>query len=588
MSHIVGALREWRRREPSNGGCGGGRPRRPDARAAPEARRAIARGPHESLLSHQNTLGKGQPSVGATNISTSVKGLFALLVLGLIGPIAAPADSPKIDPRIFASGPEGGRASFLVVLREQADLSGAPAIRRPAERRRFVYEALSEPAERTQAPLLDLLRRKGVPARPHFLLNMIEVEGGSSLASELAAREEVSQLAPNRPARLRRLPPMVQPEALTASPDALGAAADAIGPNLEKIRAPEVWALGFTGQGIVVGDADTGFAWEHPALKTHYRGFDGSRAVHAYNWHDAVHDAGTGNPCGSDSPAPCDDEGHGTSTSGLALGDDGSGNPIGVAPGARLIGCRNMDRGTGTPARYTECFEFLLAPTDSRGAFPRPEIGADVINNSWGCPASEGCTDPEILQAVVENVRAAGVMVVVSAGNAGSACDTVLDAPAIYEASFSVGATDNGDLIAGFSSRGPVTQDGSNRLKPDLVAPGVLVRTATPPDGLTSAFSGTSASAPHVTGAVALLWSSAPSLRGDVPATEEILRRSAAPLAAQQDCDPFPGAEIPNAVFGFGRLDIAAAVALAGPAPRQLEPAPERRRETHTLPPRRP
>ncbi len=73
-----------------------------------------------------------------------------------------------------------------------------------------------------------------------------------------------------------------------------------------------------TGQGIVVGSADTGFEWEHAALRAHYRGWDGANASHAYNWHDAIHDARAGNPCGSDAAAPCDDDGHGTETSGLA------------------------------------------------------------------------------------------------------------------------------------------------------------------------------------------------------------------------------------------------------------------------------
>ena len=212
-----------------------------------------------------------------------------------------------------------------------------------------------------------------------------------------------------------------------------------------------------------------------------------------------------------------------------------------------------------------------------------------MINTSWGCPPSEGCTDPEILRAVVENVRAAGVFVVVSAGNGGRQCDTVLDAPAIYEASFSVGATNAFDGIAPFSSRGPVTQDGSNRLKPDLVAPGVAVRTARPL-GFTSAFSGTSAAAPHVAGAVALLWSAAPDLRGDVLESEWILRLSATPLESAQDCAPFPGAQVPNAVYGYGRLDVAAAVAVAWPVPPQrfIWTPRERPGRTRIIPPRTP
>ncbi|MGE5277345.1 MAG: S8 family serine peptidase [Acidobacteriota bacterium] len=514
---------------------------------------------------------------------------FSSFLAALLVAASAVAEEPSIDPRVFGAAPEGQRASFLVVLREQADLSGAAAIQDPIEKRRFVFEALREEADRSQAPLAARLRAAGATFRSHYLVNMLEVEGDRALALEMARRPEVTRIAANRPSPLRRVPQAEPAEPLSAGEQApLGEVA--VGPNLERIRAPEVWAEGFTGQGIVVGDADTGFAWEHPALKPHYRGFDGLNVTHDYNWHDAVHDAAPGNPCGSNSAAPCDDSGHGTGTAGIAVGGDGAGNQIGVAPGASLIGCRNMDQGNGTPARYTECFEFFLAPTDSAGRFPRPDLGADVINNSWGCPASEGCTDPEILRAVVENVRAAGIFVVVSAGNAGSQCDTVLDAPAIYEASFSIGATNNSDGIASFSSRGPVTQDGSDRLKPDLVAPGVGVRTAARPSGFTSNFSGTSASAPHVAGAVALLWSAAPALRGDVAGSDQILRLSATPLASTQDCPPYPGARVPNAVFGYGRLDVAAAVALAGPVPprRLIQTPRERPGRTRVIPPRTP
>jgi subtilisin family serine protease len=516
-----------------------------------------------------------------------MKLFFSLVGLALLAPsVSAPA--AVADPRVFAATPPGARASYLVVMREQADLSGAQAIADPAQRRRFVFEALREVADRAQAPLVERLRGTGARFRSHYLINMLEVEADRGLVDEVSSRADVSSVAANRPSPLRRVPTAEGPAALSvdeAAPDA----PSLVGPNLVKIRAPEVWAMGFTGQGIVVGDADTGFAWEHSALKRHYRGFDGTVAVHDYNWHDAVHDAGPGNLCGSNAPAPCDDNGHGTSTSGLAVGDDGAGNAIGVAPGARLIGCRNMDNGVGTPARYTECFEFFLAPTDSSGGSPRPELGADVINNSWGCPASEGCTDPVVLRGVVENVRAAGILVVVSAGNGGSLCATVSEAPAIYEKSFSIGATNNADGIAPFSSRGPVTVDGSNRLKPDISAPGVSVRTAVSTGGYTSSFSGTSASAPHVAGAVALLWSAVPALRGNVAASEEILRASSAPLSAAQDCAPFPGADVPNAVFGFGRLDVAGAVAVAVSGGPRLPPhPPDRGGETRVVPPRTP
>ena len=86
-----------------------------------------------------------------------------------------------------------------------------------------------------------------------------------------------------------------------------------------------------------------------------------------------------------------------------------------------------MDQGNGTPTTYTECFQFFLAPTDLAGNNPDPLRAPHVINNSWGCPASEGCTTPNILQTVVENVRNAGILVVVSAGNSGPNCSTISD-----------------------------------------------------------------------------------------------------------------------------------------------------------------
>jgi subtilisin family serine protease len=471
-----------------------------------------------------------------------------------------------------ASAPPPVRQSFLVLLREQADLSGAAAIPDRLERRRFVFDALNDVADRTQAPLVEELRASGARVRRHFLLNMLEMEADDAAAASIARRPEVSRVASNRPAAMGLVPDALDPGVASAGGRA-PLAATTVGENLDIIRAPQVWARGFTGQGIVVGHADTGFAWEHPALKPHYRGFDGSTVSHAYNWHDAVHDAAAGNPCGSDSAFPCDDDsdGHGTSTAGILVGDDGLGAQPGVAPSASLIGCRNMDQGTGTPARYTECFEFLLAPTDAAGQNPRPDLGADVINNSWTCPVSEGCTDPDILRTIVANVRDAGIFVVVSAGNAGDACATITDAPAIYDIAFCVGATDNSDAIAPFSSRGPITVDGSNRLKPDLVAPGVLIPTSVPPDQYTFSFTGTSASAPHVSGAVALLWSAIPPLRGDVDQTEDLLRRSAVPLLSSQDCGPYPGNAVPNAVFGYGRLDVVNALVFWDPLPpRQL------------------
>ena len=502
--------------------------------------------------------------------------MTTVLVLFAAAALAAASPAP-VDPGIFRDRAAGEHASFLVLFREQADLSGASRIPDRTERRRFVFEALRARAQKSQAPVAARLSRDGVRVRSHYLVNMLEVESDEGTARTLAREPGVLAVAANRPAVLAR----------EASPFVDSRAAAAIEPNLTLIGAPDIWALGFTGQGVVVGIADTGVEWTHPALRSQYRGWDGAAASHAYNWHDAVHDADL-NVCGSDSPEPCDDQGHGTSVAGLAVGDDGGENQIGVAPGARWIGCRNMHNGAGTPARYVECFEFFLAPTDADGANPRPELGADVVNNSWTCPEEEGCTDPEILRSAVESLRAAGIAQSFAAGNSGSACSSLSNVPPIYEHAFAVGATDLGDGVAVFSARGPVLRDGSNRIKPDIMAPGVGVRSSAPSlsgNLYTPVFGGTSAASPHVAGAIALLWSALPYLAGRVAETEELLEASAVPLTSGITCGGLSGDDVPNPIYGWGRLDVAAAHALATERVPP-DPAAGERPETREMPPR--
>jgi subtilisin family serine protease len=163
---------------------------------------------------------------------------------------------------------------------------------------------------------------------------------------------------------------------------------------------------------------------------------------------------------------------------------------------------------------------------------------------------------------VVENVRAAGIVVVASAGNSGSSCSTVRDPPALYDAAFSVGSTTSTDAISSFSSRGPVTIDGSGRLKPDVSAPGSSVRSSVPGTGY-STMSGTSMAGPHVAGLVALVISAEPRLEGNVDAIEQILVDSALPLPTTQTCGGLPAGTIPNHTFGHGRIDAWAAVQAA-------------------------
>ncbi|HEV8239694.1 MAG TPA: S8 family serine peptidase, partial [Thermoanaerobaculia bacterium] len=235
--------------------------------------------------------------------------------------------------------------------------------------------------------------------------------------------------------------------------------------------------------------------------------------------------------------------------------------------GAQWIGCRNMDRGVGTPATYIECFQFFLAPTDLAGNNPDPDRAPDVLNNSWRCPTSEGCTNPDVLRAAVENARAAGIVVVASAGNDGPACSSINAPPAIYDAAFTVGATadpsseDGIDAPARFSSRGPIAVDGSNRLKPDVSAPGQWIRSSDL-GGTYRAASGTSLSGPHVTGLVALMIAADPNLAGEVDQIEEQIRSGAAQPATTTNevCGGIAISSFPNHTYGYGRIDAVASI----------------------------
>jgi subtilisin family serine protease len=460
----------------------------------------------------------------------------------------------KLSPWVIEKTANGEEAEFLVVMEDQADLSLADSLETKEEKGRYVFETLLAKARESQGQLLDWLAGRKIEYRSFYIVNTILVKGSRDLAIEIAVRDEVARIEGNP--QLRGIQPVGDDEKEAAE---LFSSPQAIEAGVNFVRAPEVWALGFTGQGVVIGGQDTGVTWDHQALRNQYRGWDGSQSNHDYNWHDSIHSQG--GVCGPDSTTPCDDDNHGTHTLGSAVGTDGGSNQIGVAPGAKFIACRNMDRGKGTPATYLECFEFFLAPYPVGGtpAQGDPAKAPDVTTNSWTCPPSEGCS-PNTLKAAVEAQRAAGIMTVVAAGNEGArGCSSVVDPPALYDASYSVGAISaSTGAVAGFSSRGPVTIDGSNRLKPDITAPGVSVRSALRNGGYAS-FQGTSMAAPHVAGAVALLWSAHPGLRGKIDLTESILNESAIRVETS-DC----GASDPqNNVYGFGRLDIKAAVDLA-------------------------
>ncbi|GJM36289.1 MAG: hypothetical protein DHS20C18_52900 [Saprospiraceae bacterium] len=467
----------------------------------------------------------------------------------------------KVDVGLLEKLNNGASIDFLVVLREQSTVNEAKTLQNKAAKGQFVYQKLKTTAERTQKNIRAILQNEGVYYKSFVIVNSIYTQGDLALVSRLAQLNEVQSIQSN---------PQIHLEVPEVSRDGVNSR-DLIEWGIERINADDVWAMGYTGQNVVVGGADTGVAWEHTTIQSKYRGWNAGTPDHNYNWHDGIHVISPlhndsiispdNNPCGLESIVPCDDNNHGTHTVGTMVGDDGEGNQIGVAPGSSWVACRNMERGWGSPASYIECFEWFLAPTDLAGENPDPAMAPHVINNSWSCPEVEGCnaTNWGTMETVVNNLKAAGIVVVVSAGNSGSSCGSVSTPAAMFEASFTVGATQPSDTIAGFSSRGVVTVDNSFRLKPNVAAPGVSVRSAVRNGGFAT-WNGTSMAGPHVAGLVALIISANPALAGQVDIIEDIIESSALPILSDQDCGEISGMSVPNAVYGYGRVDALAAV----------------------------
>ncbi|MGC4942051.1 carboxypeptidase regulatory-like domain-containing protein [Kribbella sp. DT2] len=439
----------------------------------------------------------------------------------------------KIEPELQQSL-RTAKTDLWVQFSERADLSTARQIDDWATRGRAVYDTLRKAAESSQSEVAAELGKRGVHYQSYWVTNAILIEDGTAdLAATLAGHSAVTEIS--RPTAFVLEEPPVAP---VAAPKAVAA-----GPEwgVADIHADQVWATGITGQGITVANLDTGVDGDHAALRSSYRGFDPATGTidDDYNFYDAD------GVC-PDGAGPCDRRDHGSHTMGTIVGDDHAGNQIGVAPGAHWIAANGCDSCSADALAASA--QWLLAPTAADGSAPDPAKRPHVVNNSWG---SNAPTNEPFMEDIIEAWDAAGIFSVWSNGNEGSACQTS-GSPGSRTLTYSVGASAQDGTIADFSSRGP-GQDGE--IKPNIAAPGVAVRSSMG-DGTYAAMNGTSMAAPHVTGAVALLWSAVPALVGDIESTRALLDETAHDV----DDTTCGGTADDNPTWGEGELDALALV----------------------------
>eukprot|EP01080_Neovahlkampfia_damariscottae_P002241 gene2241-2415_t len=409
-------------------------------------------------------------------------------------------------------------------------------------------------AEEQQKEVLAMAKKQGLKAKSYWVTNCVAIYGATEKFIEiLAERNDIRLIMTNREFKVPLLPEEQEDVRATDKKENVEW-------NVKWIKADKVWEQGYEGKGIITGNADTGIMYEHEALVKNYKGNkkDG-KFKHDYHWFDGLKDMTNCGTCKCGVENPCDDQGHGTHCMGTTSG--GVARKIGVAPKSKWIGCRAFsDRARkASPATFLNCLQFFAAPSKLDGSKPNPDKRPHTTSHSYGCP-SFYCPNSEFLKEAAETLKKEGVFMIVSAGNSGPRCSTVNRPPGHMGNVFSVGASGtNSNTIASFSSRGPITLDGSKRMKPEITAPGVGVWSSVIGNRYAS-YSGTSMASPAVNGAVALIWNAVPALKRKVDATIKIIQDTATKVPVSNTCESNGS---PNNVYGHGVIDVEKAVAAA-------------------------
>jgi len=466
--------------------------------------------------------------------------LLAGLVFGLLQPVNAMGTTPqatdKIETAVLQKIEATGSSDFVIEMAEQADLSAAYAITDWVARGDYVVETLKATAERTQKSVIAMLDKEGLSYQSFFSGNEVHVYDGSNrVVLALAALDEVSHI---RYPRTVHINPTVNLSPVTVeAKDEI----NALDWGITDTNADEFWTtFGNQGTGILVANIDTGVQWDHSALDQAYEcAADPSSAACWLDPNTA--------DCSGTSGGPCDNNGHGTHTMGTMVGDD---DPtltyqVGMAPDATWIACKGCATNSCSDADLNACADWILQPGGSTANRPQ------IVNNSWG-----GGGGDTWYESKVTAWRAAGIFPAFSAGNSGPTCGSI-GSPGDYQVSFGTANHQSSRAINPDSSRGPSTFGHDPYTKPNLSAPGTSICSSTPGNTWNCGYSGTSMAAPHVAGAVALLWSCNPDLTGEIDATFQLLQSTAdAPAAAT--CGVPPDSQ-GNYDFGYGYLNVLAA-----------------------------
>ncbi len=426
------------------------------------------------------------------------KNSFFILGVLLYSLVSRPSFSAEIESYLQTLLNEGASTEFFSVLLDlkdqvdtdklKSDFKAMKADR--AQSHKMVIEALKEKAQTSQKGILNYLqaqKEKGEVEdfRAFWLTSLIWVKATQREIEKLATRLDIETI-------------YAQPKVEIIKPvDLTSVAQPLVGvePGLTAINAPAAWALGYKGNGRLVCNIDTGVNGNHVALKDRWRGVNGGTV--AESWFDPVYKT----------TFPNDNKGavagHGTATMGIMCGAGHStGDTIGVAFEAQWIAAQVIDIGATWPTEI----EGLQWASDPDG---NPNTIADVpdaVNNSWGIPtANIGCMP--LYWKIIDNLELAGAVTIWAAGNEGPGGQTLRNpanrASTPYN-TFSVGSVSNTNVISSFSSRGPSDCDGIS-IKPEVVARGEFIRSSNRFGGYSSGNSGTSFSAPHIAGAVAIL-----------------------------------------------------------------------------------